>query len=67
MCKDCIHNKSCDFPECVNPEAFEPPVETHELRCLVCDWIWTSNDPVTEQCPQCKVETDIYVEEILSD
>ena len=25
MCKSCVHEKSCDFSECINPEAFEPP------------------------------------------
>lgn len=35
MCKNCIHNKSCDFPECVNPKAFGLPKEEKRI-CKQC-------------------------------
>ena len=36
-------------------------MDRYELRCLVCDWIWTS-DYSQEDCPHCGAE-DVYAEE----
>lgn len=32
MC-NCIHNKSCDFPECINPDRFEAPERESCAEC----------------------------------
>ena len=36
-------------------------MDRYELRCLVCDWVWTSNYS-QEDCPHCGAE-DVYAEE----
>ena len=39
----------------------EDRMDRYELRCLVCDWMWTS-DYSQEDCPHCGTE-DVYAEE----
>jgi len=34
----------------------------YELRCLVCDYMWTENS-CTKPCPQCGETNDVFAEE----